>query len=128
MIIDMASVALKFLGTPYVWGGNDIATGVDCSGFVCEVARSIGFIGAKDYNAQNLYSHFLGLGMSSEIKRNSILFFGKDEKSITHVAIAIDDQYMIEAGGEGRVSTNRGYVRIRPIINRSDLIIAIKGM
>jgi hypothetical protein len=39
--------------------------------------------------------------------------------------MAINDFQMIEAGGEGRVSTSRGMVRVRPIANRRDLVAII---
>lgn len=39
---ELADIAEKFFGTPYVWGGNDIETGMDCSAFVSECLRSVG--------------------------------------------------------------------------------------
>lgn len=124
-MIDLASVGLMFIGTPYVWGGNDLTKGVDCSGFVCEVSRSVGLLDKRDLTAQGLYKYFVKLSNYSEVKRNSILFFGRSTKSITHVAIALDEKYMVEAGGEGSVATDKGYVRIRPIKNRRDLVSAL---
>ncbi len=37
-----ASDALQYLGTPYVWGGNSLRHGVDCSGFVKRLFGQIG--------------------------------------------------------------------------------------
>ena len=37
-----AEVSSKYVGTPYVWGGNDPATGLDCSSFVQNVYRDLG--------------------------------------------------------------------------------------
>lgn len=38
----MANYALRFTGTPYKWGGNDIQNGIDCSGFVQKLYGGIG--------------------------------------------------------------------------------------
>jgi cell wall-associated NlpC family hydrolase len=36
------TTALAYVGAPYVWGGNDPATGLDCSGFTKLVFGSLG--------------------------------------------------------------------------------------
>src|SRR5690606_3867735 len=38
----IVSVAKEYLGVPYVWGGTDPSTGLDCSGFVLNVFRRLG--------------------------------------------------------------------------------------
>ena len=38
----VADYALKFKGTPYVWGGNNLTGGIDCSGFVKQLYGAIG--------------------------------------------------------------------------------------
>jgi cell wall-associated NlpC family hydrolase len=37
-----ANYALNFVGTPYKWGGTDLGTGIDCSGFVQKMFGTIG--------------------------------------------------------------------------------------
>ena len=58
-----------------------------------------------------------------------LVFYGKNEKSISHVAICLDDLLMFEAGGGNSRTTNRdkaqehgAWVRVRPIKSRKDLI------
>ncbi len=38
----VVSYAMQFVGNPYVWGGNSLTNGVDCSGFVHEVYAHFG--------------------------------------------------------------------------------------
>ena len=38
----VADYALQFKGTPYVWGGNSLTNGIDCSGFVKQLYGQIG--------------------------------------------------------------------------------------
>ncbi len=37
-----AQWGLRFVGTPYKWGGNDLQRGIDCSGFVQKLYGAIG--------------------------------------------------------------------------------------
>lgn len=39
---DIVAYAMQFKGNPYVWGGNSLTNGVDCSGFVHEVYAHFG--------------------------------------------------------------------------------------
>lgn len=39
---EVASSALQYLGTKYVWGGNSLSNGIDCSGFVKKLFGQIG--------------------------------------------------------------------------------------
>jgi cell wall-associated NlpC family hydrolase len=39
---DVVAVAQKYIGVPYVWGGTNPATGMDCSGFTQRVFKDLG--------------------------------------------------------------------------------------
>ena len=39
---SVVSYAMQFVGNPYLWGGNSLTNGVDCSGFVHEVYAHFG--------------------------------------------------------------------------------------
>lgn len=116
--------ALDHLGLPYIWAGNSIKTGLDCSGLVCHLLRKNFYIGKKDYSAKMLFDKFRGEFI--EPREDALLFFGTDFHSISHIAIAIDETYMVEAGGGGKFTNNKGSVRIKRIKNRSDLLCAMK--
>ena len=123
--MDLAAIALMFFGIEYIYGGNNPTVGLDCSALTCEALRSIGKLDKKDYSAQMLFNKFISDSQNGEIKRNTILFFGRNSTLVSHVAIAIDENLMIEAGGEGREASDKGYVRIRPISNRSDFLVGV---
>ena len=134
--MDLVTYGMTMLGTPYVWGGNTPLVGLDCSGYVCELLRSKGYIKYnEDLSSQGLYNRFARDkegGVSMAPSRNALLFYGKDEDSIVHVAVAIDDTTMLEAGG-GNSSTitmkesikRNAMVRVRPINYRSDYLTAV---
>lgn len=124
----------RFLFTPYVFGGNNALTGIDCSGLVCELMKSCGELPAGDYSAQGLYDYFSsGRGEWNRPSLGALVFFGKSVTEITHVAMCLDQYSMVEAGGGGRDcltkedAAKRGaMVRIRLIDSRSDKVALIK--
>lgn len=130
VVIDYA---LTFIGCPYLYGSNG-PDSFDCSGFVCELLKSVGVIPwSLDLNAQSLRETLLKIKHESIFPtcvEGSILFFGKSKTAITHTALALNQKIMLEAGGGDSTTTSvqeavrRGaFVRIRPI--RHDLIDSI---
>lgn len=129
---DMINYAKSFIGTEYLYGANG-GGAFDCSGFVLECLRAFDIYTGPDITANGLYQGLSKMNWRSQLDTGSILFFGRDRKNITHVAIAIDLNFMIEAGGgDSSTVTNmeaikRGaMVRIRPIKNRGDLQAVLK--
>lgn len=123
----MVFYAQYFIKTPYQWGGNNYS-GYDCSGFVQEALASVGLDPKGDQSAQTLYDYF-SQRWDEKLNRGSLLFFGKSKKQITHVALAVSKNFMLEAGGGGHLITNEAAaraanacIRIRPIDNRGDLV------
>ena len=135
----LTDYAKCFMGTVYRYGtdkgrGDDPVRGFDCSGLVSEILRSVGILGNRDrLSAQMLFDHLKGkkpvydpAGRSP--KRGMLVFYGKDAKA-THVAIAINDSQVIEAGGGSSetldtdtASIRNAFVRIRPWNYRSDIL------
>ncbi len=88
-MFDPASVAILFLGTPYLWGGNSCC-GIDCSGLI-----QASFL-ACDYPCpgdSDLQERALGNAMAEcDPVRRGDLFFWKG-----HVAMALDGIDLIHA-------------------------------
>ncbi|SHJ44294.1 C40 family peptidase [Fibrobacter sp. UWP2] len=136
--MTIADYALKFVGRPYIWGGDGsgkCSGGFDCSGLVLECLLAFGIIPQIDLTAQGIYDILYNQLIWSSVERgkekpDDILFFGKDLKHITHVAIAIGNGLMVEAGGGGSkcktAATSTGMVRVRPISWRKDLVAALR--
>lgn len=136
--MTISEYAQKFIGRPYVWAGDGSGKcggGFDCSGLVLECLLAFGIVPQIDLTAQGLYDIlYRQLGWHNapkgKEKSDDILFFGKDTAHITHVAIAIGNSLMVEAGGGGSkcktVATSTGMVRVRPISWRKDLVAALR--
>lgn len=116
---------LKYIGVPYVWGGESRAEGgFDCSGFVYNVLNDTG-LKVPRLTAQGYYNKFKGNSCNIQT-RGALLFFGKSEGSITHVAISDGHGKMYESIGSKRnTKTNPGKgVTLSNITRRGDLIAA----
>lgn len=136
--MTIADYALKFVGRPYIWGGDGSGKcdgGFDCSGLVLECLWAFGILPQGDLTAQGIYDALYNECVwasvdKARVKPDDVLFFGKGDERITHVAIAIGNGLMVEAGGGGskckNVAASTGMVRVRPISWRKDLVAALR--
>ena len=133
--MTISEYALKFIGRPYIWGGDGSGKcggGWDCSGLVLECLWAFGKLPKGDLTAQGINDKLYAMGWRQglSVKEGDVLFFGKDLQHITHTAIAIGNGLMIEAGGGGSKcktpATSTGMVRVRPIASRKDLVSALR--
>jgi cell wall-associated NlpC family hydrolase len=121
--------ALSFLQIPYRWGGDDPAAGFDCSGLVQELLAILGLDAPGDQTADNLYRHCLVSGAPEGVlDTGSLVFYGTKER-VTHVAMILEGETIIEAGGGGSKTSDlqsailqNAFVRLRPLRARKDLV------
>ena len=90
--------ALKYVGNPYVWGGNNPNVGADCSGFTKYVYNQFGIsISRTSYTQCN---EGKAVTSASELRPGDLVFYYNNEKGrIGHVAMYIGDGKMVEAKG-----------------------------
>ena len=88
--------ARKYLGVPYVWGGTDPATGLDCSGLIQHVYANLGYEVPRVSGDQARAGRpVAGL---DQAQPGDILAFGSP---VHHVGIYLGDHQMIEAPRPG---------------------------
>lgn len=120
-IVDSAQ---KFIGTPYVWGGESASEGgLDCSGFVYAALKDAGYDVSRT-TAQGYRSY--GTSVSkSDMQPGDLVFFGKDGNA-SHIGIYIGNGQMIHSsGGSKNTKSNPGKgVSITNVDYRSDFLEA----
>lgn len=96
-----------FIGTPYVWGGNDLKKGVDCSGLTKKIFE--GF----DINISRLSYTQVNDGKEvakSELRPGDLVFFdtsGENNGNISHVGIYAGDDLFLHADCTKGVTLSR---------------------
>lgn len=130
----LLAYAMRFVGLPYLWGGDDPIKGYDCSGLVLELLKSVGKTPhTLDVNAQGLFRMFYKQGaITINPSCGDLAFYGKDNDNVTHVGMCVDSSRVIEAGGGGSKTTTteaaaqqNAYIRLRPIRYRKDFLCVL---
>lgn len=98
---DLADYAKQFIGTPYVWGGNDLKKGVDCSGLVTQVYAKFGI--ALPRTTYNMIGQGKGVGMDA-LQVGDLIFFDTDRATggPDHVGIYLGNGKFIHAPRPGK--------------------------
>lgn len=91
------SFAAQFVGNSYVFGGNSLTNGTDCSGFTQSIYSNYGV--DLPHNAQAQYAYGNSVN-ANEAKEGDLVFYGTSEGNITHVAIADGKGGIVHAANE----------------------------
>lgn len=92
-VVDRAKT---YLGVPYVWGGTDPQSGLDCSGLVQRVYRDLGIELPRVSRDQAQAG--VPVGSMDQARPGDLLAFGHP---VHHIGIYIGDGQMIEAPRPG---------------------------
>jgi len=104
---------------PYVWGGNSLTQGVDCSGLVQQVYGRLGIQLPRTSTEQAKYGKVVP-NLAQALPGDLILMYSPYEpaglQQYGHVGIYIGNGQMVEAPGTGK------NVRIAPIYNMTKIV------
>ncbi len=102
-----ATKGLNYIGTPYVWGGDNINSGIDCSGFVKKLYGDIGInlprtaaeqakVGTPIHRLQDL------------IAGDRLYFWEKKRATIGHTGLYLGNGYFVHSSrGKNGVDTDK---------------------
>lgn len=104
----VVSYALQFVGNPYVYGGNSLTNGTDCSGFTKLVYANFGYTlnrvsGDQQYN---------GIAVSlNDLQPGDILLYSNGGYAIGHAALYIGNGQVVHAStpSQGIIVSNAFY-------------------
>lgn len=83
--IDLANRAIQYVGCPYVYGGNSLSNGTDCSGFTMLLYAKYGISLAHSARAQARCGNEVSI---SDLRPGDLVFYSRGG-GIDHVAIYI---------------------------------------
>ena len=94
---QVVSIAMQYLGVPYVWGGASPSSGFDCSGFVMYAFAQIGVY--LPHHAASQYGYGVPVYSQDELAAGDLVFFD----GLGHVGIYIGGGQFIHAPHTGDV-------------------------
>lgn len=98
-LTNSLTMAEKFLGTPYVWGGRS-SFGVDCSGFTQIILRYADHRVSRD--AKDQIQEGKPVNTLKQSKPGDLAFFANQDGKIVHTGIITDSSQIIHASEKVR--------------------------
>lgn len=92
-------------GTPYAWGGNTRERGVDCSGYVCALYKTV--YGLQLPRTTRLMWKIGTSVERSQLKRGDLVFFNTDGTGVSHVGIYLGRDRFTHASNSDGVTINK---------------------
>lgn len=92
---EIVSFAVDSQYVPYLWGGNDLSTGVDCSGLVQALYKKLDYDLPRTSREQ--WKECVDVSIDSLLPGDLIFYNNSNDSTINHVAIYIGDKKVIHA-------------------------------
>lgn len=93
----IADYGWDYIGTPYVWGGNDLNKGVDCSGFVQQIHLRFGIKLSRTTYTMEYEGRDIGRDLSQAMPGDVICYCPSLGEPSHHVAIYVGNGMMIHS-------------------------------
>lgn len=92
---EIASYARKFVGNRYIWGGESLTSGADCSGFVKAIYRDFGYSLPRTSREQ-ASSAGKRINISNR-QPGDLVFYTNSSGTVNHVAMYIGNDLIVQA-------------------------------
>lgn len=111
---QLLTYAEQFIGTPYVWGGNSLTEGVDCSGYTKQCFQNV--LGITLYR-QSFQQATQGTEIPfSQAKPGDLLFYADATGTINHVVFYLGDGKILHAAQSlGQVTISKYNYSTEPV-------------
>ncbi len=112
---QIVDYALKFVGNPYVWGGESLSNGADCSGFVQAVYGDFGYYIPRTSRDQASNAGYKV--NESDILPGDLIFYANSSGTVNHVAMYIGNGKIVHAASsrQGIITSQYKYRDIKCI-------------
>lgn len=106
---EAVEFAIKYVGNPYVYGGNSLTSGTDCSGFTSQVCKNFGVTISRTSGGQ--YASAGTHVKKADLQPGDLVFFGYSGR-VNHTGIYIGDNKIVHAG------SSRTGINVSPLQQR----------
>lgn len=119
---EIVNFSKQYIGTPYVWGGTSLTSGVDCSGFIYSVYKNFGI--TLNRSSKSMYASD-GVSVSkSDLKPGDLLFFNTSGGGVSHVGMYIgNSQYIHAATVDVKISNLNDNYSTRTYVGAKRILI-----
>lgn len=93
-ITELTNTAKSYIGTPYKYGGTNIQTGVDCSGYTQIVFSKFGI--SLNRTAKDQYQQGTAVSKAN-LKEGDLVFFNTTGAGVSHVGVYVGNQKFVSS-------------------------------